>query len=380
MSGLLPLPGGVQRALSGDAARGNAGLRFDKFFPCWADDAHPTLSTTAKSDWVKRFAQSTGEGAQLTEATDRRWSLVRQDGGAQFVARTKGRLVSGLGRGHPIENGFAWHHTLGTAYLPGSSVKGLLRAWARAEAVDRERIDRLFGADSGKAQVGSVIVLDALPLEPIRLEADVMTPHYGPYYADASGATPPADWFDPVPIPFLTVASGQPFAFALLPRATGPQAEEGLRQAHTLLRDALVWLGAGAKTAVGYGRFMIDDMATNEIEERIAANEQRTRQQRELDRRLAGFSPLAQEFERAIEAGRWANDKNAFANAEVIESWLGRMETDPQVDAIQRITELVRHHFPGLLENPEKTEGKKHKPAFKDRQRAIARRLNALRG
>lgn len=32
-----------------------------------------------------------------------------------------------------------------------------------------------------------------------------MTPHYGPYYSDASGKTPPADYYNPMPIKFLTV-------------------------------------------------------------------------------------------------------------------------------------------------------------------------------
>jgi CRISPR-associated protein Cmr6 len=54
------------------------------------------------------------------------------------------------------------------------------------------------------------------------------------------------------------------------------------------------------------------------------------------------------------------------------------LETIPNADAIHRLRDLVNHHFPGLLANPEKTEGKKNKPAFKSRQRQFAPRLNAL--
>lgn len=389
MKALLPLPASVRDAVPTATANGNAGLRFDKYFDQWKTDAIPELSATAKSAWVKCFAIRTGDQKQLAEAADRRWAMVARRGGVQFIARTDGRLVSGLGREHPIENGFAWHHTLGTAFLPGSSVKGLLRAWARAEGVDPTRLTRLFGADQGTAQVGSVIVLDALPTQPVKLDGDVMTPHYAPYYADATGHTPPADWFDPLPIPCLAVASGQYFAFALLPRSTSDEVGDDLQQAQSLLTDALIWLGAGAKTAVGYGRFARDEKATQEIEQRIVTREQLAQQQRVLEANLAqqqrafeaslnGLTPLAQELERAISTGRWQTDKNAFANPGVIESWLQRLEADPQPDAVRRLRGLVSQHFPGLLENPNKLEGKKQKPAFNDRQRAIAKRLIAL--
>lgn len=378
MKGLLPLPASVRDAVPTAANIGNAGLRFDKYFNCWTASENPALSATAKSDWVKRFAICTGDQKLLTEATDRRWAMVVRRGGAQFIARTDGRLVSGLGREHPIENGFAWHHTLGTAYLPGSSVKGMLRAWARAEGVDPTLLARVFGSDQGTAQVGSVIVLDAMPTQPVKLDGDVMTPHYGSYYADTTGNTPPADWFDPVPIPFLTVASDQHFAFALLPRSTSAEASDDLQTAKTLLTEALIWLGAGAKTAVGYGRFERDEKATREIEQRIAKREQLAQQQRAFETRLSGLSPLAQELERAISTGRWETDKNAFANVGVIESWLQRIEANPQSDAVRRLHGLVSQHFRGLLENPNKLEGKKQRPAFNDRQRAIANRLIAL--
>src|ERR1035441_6966625 len=70
------------------------------------------------------------------------------------------------GRSHPVENGFVWHPTLGVPYLPGSSIKGLIGQ------PDRENV---LGS---KTRVGRVICLDAVPTCPVRLEADVMTPHY----------------------------------------------------------------------------------------------------------------------------------------------------------------------------------------------------------
>ena len=77
-----------------------------------------------------------------------------------------------------------------------------------------------------------------------------MTPHYGDYY---EGKTPPGDWLSPNPIPFLTVADKQEFLFAVVPADPGHIA--CCKPAIELLQQALAELGAGAKTAAGYGRF-----------------------------------------------------------------------------------------------------------------------------
>ena len=59
--------------------------------------------------------------------------------------------------------------------------------------------------------VGSIIFLDAFPIKPVQLKVDIITPHYGPYYLDDEGKTPPADWHSPIPVPFLAVDSNQEF-------------------------------------------------------------------------------------------------------------------------------------------------------------------------
>jgi hypothetical protein len=77
-----------------------------------------------------------------------------------------------------------------------------------------------------------------------------MTPHYADYYG--SGDVP-GDWLSPVPIPFLSVAAGTAFQFGIAPRTI--DGKEHLECVAEWLKNALQWLGAGAKTAVGYGRF-----------------------------------------------------------------------------------------------------------------------------
>lgn len=182
-------------------------------------------------------------------------NLIAGCSGFALHLKTEGPFVTGLGRNHPVENGFAWHQTLGTPYLPGSSVKGVVRSWAKIwEEENDETINRIFGPrDSITSSVGSVIFLDAIPISQVQLKADVMTPHYGPYY---QGDEPPADWHSPVPVPFLVVETGQDFLFGVMPRRPEDQRDgEDCKKAAEWLRVALNKIGGGAKTAVGYGRF-----------------------------------------------------------------------------------------------------------------------------
>ncbi len=244
---MLPLyagypPPGVQ---------GNAGLRFDKFFDLW-NEKGDSIPDGDKFKWVQKFSGPIGAQDQLTEHADRTRKLAAALQGETFTATTQGRLVAGTGRSHPIEVGFAWHHTLGVPYIPGSGLKGIVKSWA--EEWQQQNLDCLLGV---MERVGQVVFLDALPVAAVKLQADVMTPHYGEYYRREA---PPGDWLSPNPIPFLTVADGQEFLFAVVPAdpkhaSCCKPAIELLEQALELLQQALAELGAGAKTAAGYGRF-----------------------------------------------------------------------------------------------------------------------------
>ncbi|MBA4603662.1 type III-B CRISPR module RAMP protein Cmr6 [Thermoactinomyces sp. AMNI-1] len=166
--------------------------------------------------------------------------------------KTTSRFIPGMGRPHPVENGVNWHPTLGVPFLPGSSVKGVVRAWAESyNKVDEKTITRIFGPKELEKSAGSVIFFDALPTRHVRLAMDIMTPHHSNYY---QGKTKnPHEWETPNPIPFLAVDEGQTFVFAIAPRRL--QDQEDLVQVEHWLKEALETMGAGAKTAVGYGRF-----------------------------------------------------------------------------------------------------------------------------
>jgi len=243
----------------------NAGLWYNKFCSLWQD----WELNTRKKDWVNSVTAGAenrlvGDKELLDAMVARLSALVSSLGGVLHHYKNVSRFVTGLGYNHPVENGFAWHHTLGVPVLPGSALKGAVRAWAEdwASEGDQETIERIFGSQNeGPHKVGSIIFFDALPAKPVRLEGDVLTPHYGPYYRDPDKTTP-GDWYSPNPIPFLTVATGQVFVFAFAPRKKNGAAEQpdvklsdDVRLVGKWLDEMLTWLGVGAKTAIGYGRF-----------------------------------------------------------------------------------------------------------------------------
>ena len=168
-----------------------------------------------------------------------------------------------------MENGFLWHHTLGVPYLPASSVKGLVRAWAEHWlGEDEATIHRLFGKDTQKSEeghVGNLIFFDAFPTGKVDLIAEVMTPHDGGWRQGDAPA--PSDWHNPTPIPFLAIAPGAHFQFCIAPRPGGDANKADAKKAMQWLEEALKWLGAGAKTAVGFGRFLTQEATEKERQE-----------------------------------------------------------------------------------------------------------------
>ena len=284
--------------------RGHAGLWYDKFCNTW-NLSNGIWSMTAggggrnpKLEWIKSVAdRRIGHPEQLNEYAVRTVQLVEARGGRWAALTTESRFVTGLGRGHPVENGFAWHPTLGAPFLPGSSVKGMTRAWAEAEAMTDDQVKRLFGEqDHG----GGIMFLDAIPTEPVQLEPDVMTPHYAGWSPDE----PPGDWLSPTPIPFLTTATQSVFLFGILPK-TGVDNSE-LDAVWGFVMEALAWAGAGAKTAVGYGR-LAETGGTARMQQRLTAQvarrlelERQQQADRERAEQLDRLSPVERQIQEAL--------------------------------------------------------------------------------
>lgn len=256
----MPLPLPERSVNNPDLAAKNAGLWWAKFFDEWPDGYAQAAGGPEKQNWINHFAGTTvGAEHDIGRAASRHQELCNKTGATSISFSTTSPFVTGIGLEHPVENGFSWHHTLGTPYIPASSIKGMIRAWAcQWERADADDMNRMFGppmdhADHGMA--GNLIVFDALPLAPVPLMAEILTPHDGGWRQGRS--TAPSDWHDPVPIPFLAVAPGARFLFAIAPRP-GCAADDDVKTALGWLTDALDWTGAGAKTAIGFGRFQSD--------------------------------------------------------------------------------------------------------------------------
>lgn len=274
---------------------GHFGLWYDRAFQYkdnWATD------DDTKRRWIQGICRATAGSNSLASFAARRMALVRSLGGEARVFTTSWHFTTGLGNPHPVENGFSWHHTLGTPYLTGSAVKGLLRHWVRFGdgEEDASRLREWFG-DVDRA--GSLLFFDAVPIKPVKLVCDVMTPHMGEWYEkgdmirtpDDNPKAVPADWHDPVPVPFLVVKEAS-LLFGIAPQRRGGKSAAMVKEALDALEQALTWLGAGAKTAVGYGR-MTPSVAETEKLEKILQQQQEARQQEaEKQRVLAGVSDL----------------------------------------------------------------------------------------
>lgn len=229
------------------------------------------VSMERRAPWLTAFAKQAnarmqGEVAELLAAAHR-----RQRSSLHAIAEQRGwlmlemdmellegeRLAIGLGAPGPLETtGVAMDRALGVPHLPGSSLRGVVHSFARerAAAAEEGMVKELFDGAHGR----SVVFADALPAvnegsrgQPprawVRLEVDVVTPHYGPYYSQGQ---PPGDYYLPTPITFLVVAPLSRFWVRLCaPRARAAAMEQWCV-------GALTERGAGAKTRVGnYGRF-----------------------------------------------------------------------------------------------------------------------------
>ena len=321
---MIPLYAGhSQDEKSSRPPNGHAGLWFERFFNQYSADW--TVEDTGKREFLDslvgyhagqaRSAEGSGRvgnSAALDRHAEQLAELAEGLDGSCFAMQSSWHFATGLGNPHPVENGLSWHPVLGMPYLPGSAVKGLARAWLELNGYDAELRKRLFGSDHKDPQqagsfqqepeliAGEVIFFDALPLEPVSLGVDVMTPHMGKWYErghsrPGKAETTPADWHAPVPVPFL-VARQAVLQFAVAPRR--PESAPLVELASQALRAALENLGAGAKTAAGYGAFVeLDEKRQKQQEQRRKARAAKAEERAEQ----AALAELS-EYQRTLEA------------------------------------------------------------------------------
>lgn len=280
----LPLYQGLHAPSRPQPATMHMGLWFERYFNGYAPD-FGEVDKDARGEWLRALkTQHLGNKAALQDKTTKLQQLAVAQGGQARAYHCAGSFVTGLGNPHPLKNGFLWHPTLGMPYLPGSAVKGLVRALVETAYHGDDKgavLKRWFGTEQ-KGDVaeasGGFIFFDALPTAPCELLPEVMTPHMGKWY-EKGGQTPqaadtqPGDWHSPVPVGYL-VARNLKLQFAIAPRAGAiapEQLQAELVNVWNALDKALEWLGAGGKTAIGFGRMESEEGKQRKKEESAVA-------------------------------------------------------------------------------------------------------------
>lgn len=279
----LPLPPGRPGHLDlrGEA---NLSLLFDQGFSGYAEDWVSEPAKEAKQKFLESFCttfhpdnppssqSAETPGKHYLDFHKRRAEALDKLGAECFTYYNHTPLVLGLGLPSPVENGFLFDPLTGSPYLPGSSLKGLARAAAllasRGELLIeptpereeeptefwRQHHNRVFGPDTSvtaKAK-GRLTFFDAFPSRLPKLRVEILTPHHTCHFGNEP--KPPADWQDPIPVPFLAICPGEQFDIRVrsLERDEA-QRRQDLAQLHALLTEALDLLAVGAKTSSGYG-------------------------------------------------------------------------------------------------------------------------------
>jgi len=237
----------------------NYGLRIDRLLLCNKETWEPTKRSKERfipSKNGKKVLTFTDDVASILRACKARLEAILgayRNAGWEVrpvTLRAASRVVVGLGAESVLETSIRLHRIYGFPIIPGSALKGLARAYAELVECKNESdplFADIFGKSPPEAQAGKVIFFDAIPANPanLKLELDVMNPHYAPYY---QGAQPPADYHNPVPVFFLTIGPGSEFLFAI-----ASQEADLANKAGDWLKQALKEMGIGAKTVAGYG-------------------------------------------------------------------------------------------------------------------------------
>lgn len=219
-------------------------------------------SNNKKSEHLKKIVKLPAPAEY--EKAFHRWVDLTSDVNRfnKTVMTIENRLLIGLTGNGVLETGCSLSHNYGMPYIPGSSVKGVVRAWADGKNLSDESkstLEQLFGtydSDQPNRVSGTVTFHDAwwIPQEDNKpFVLDVVTTHHQDYYNGKKDKDiiPPSDKDSPIPIHLLAVKGR--FLFVL------EGDPESITICQTMLKRALTENGIGAKTAAGYGYFKKND-------------------------------------------------------------------------------------------------------------------------
>jgi CRISPR-associated protein Cmr6 len=250
----FPLPRDTADTLMAEAGCENFALLLERYLAFGDNRGQPQLlrELTDRKALVPDFTPL----KDLIAAQAARWRDTAETLGAvTFQARPQWRVIVGLGTNDLLDGGILLHPVLGFPVMPATCLKGIARHFA--EFVDErpgEELETHFGKAMEETGLrGDLLFLEGTPVEPPVVERDVICPVFGAYYRDH--ATPLAGYLSPSPIFFLAVGARSRYQFGVASLSRDAKAAE---QGAQWLRGALTDLGCGAKTAAGYGYWIVE--------------------------------------------------------------------------------------------------------------------------
>jgi len=126
----------VPNYVGNDFSKAPPGHRFRLYFEVWRDHVWD-IDSNKKKDAVERVLPME-PARELVNALRVRSSHLAPPDALTLDAVATAPFVTGMGMEHPLENGFAFLDPYGVPYLPGSSVKGVVRRAAEELALFEE--------------------------------------------------------------------------------------------------------------------------------------------------------------------------------------------------------------------------------------------------
>jgi len=136
------------------------GHRFGLYFTLWDGGGWVRAGDDAKLKALANVCRYPQGAVTLTEQLRDRQTTVAATLGEHCISlavRATAPYMTGIGMEHPLENGFAFLNPYGLPYLPGSSIKGVLRGaaeelalglWGETGGWDMLAVWRLFGLET----------------------------------------------------------------------------------------------------------------------------------------------------------------------------------------------------------------------------------------
>jgi CRISPR-associated protein Cmr6 len=145
-------------------------------------------------------------------------------------------------------------------YIPGASIRGIVRAWASQYQELQGEVNKLLGYQANnKIYPGKIEFLDAFPEEPTKLTLDIVNPQQK-FQVFHEGQCEPHS--------FYTLGDGEkPIPFKLAIRGVNRATEEDLNTVWGWVRESLNLHGIGSRTASGYGVVKTQDSSIEVLPE-----------------------------------------------------------------------------------------------------------------